>query len=123
MPGAEDNAQQPGPNGRARGESSVAKQERSLAQMIGQRKGLFAAVLVATTALAAAVSWRMPPVYEGKTTLLLETQKASDKVALVTAQNPFQQAPDINNEVQMLRSRTLVTATATALGAIAAGTA
>jgi capsular exopolysaccharide synthesis family protein len=97
----------PEAGGRNRTPAGTPHAERTLAQICGQRVRLFAAVLLAVVAVTAVFSWRTPPVYEGKTTLLLETQKAGDKVALVTAQNPFQQAPDINNEIQMLRSRTL----------------
>ncbi|MDM7917012.1 MAG: polysaccharide biosynthesis tyrosine autokinase, partial [Candidatus Eisenbacteria bacterium] len=83
-----------------------------IGRILVERKALFAGVFLAFLAIVVLVTWRMPPVFEAKTAVLLDTNQAQDQISLVTGQNPFQPRSDTNNEIQTLRSRALAAAVA-----------
>ena len=83
------------------------REQPGIPQILAERKGLFVAVLAGFVGIVLLISWRMTPVYVAKTVFLLEKEGPEQKIAFVTAQNPFRPQSDLNGEYQQLRSRAL----------------
>jgi polysaccharide biosynthesis transport protein len=83
------------------------QEQPGILQIVGERKRLFAAILLGFVGIVLFVSWRMTPVYVAKTVVLLETGGPEEQIALVSGINPFRPQSDLNGEYQQLRSRGL----------------
>lgn len=81
--------------------------DQGVFQAIADRKLLFASVLALFVGAVVLVSFRMEPVYEATSVLLLETKRAQDKMSLLSQQNSLFGRTEVGNEIRILSSLTL----------------
>lgn len=82
-------------------------EQGSLARAVGRRPGLFVGVLAVFIGIVTFFSLRMTPVFEAKTVVMLGSNRPAEKYSILNTAAGLRGGVDVNNEVQLLRSRTL----------------
>ena len=87
---------------------SRQRSDAGILQAIIDRKILFTVVFLLFVSTVIVVSLRMMPVYKATSVLLLETKRPRDKMSFLSAQHPLLGSTEIQNEIQVLNSLSLL---------------